>query len=115
MHEEAGSKRLLHDQPPVGKEARTLDPLLSTKLHPPQARPKLVARSRLIESIAREPGRRLTLISAPAGFGKTTLLGKWWLSRTGGESPAAWISLDGSDNDLARFLSYLVAALRRTA
>ena len=113
MHEEAGSKRLLHDQPPVGREKRTLDPLLSTKLHPPQARPKQVARSRLIESLARGPGRRLTLISA--GFGKTTLLGKWWLSRTGGEDPAAWISLDGADNDPARFLSYLVAALRRTA
>jgi LuxR family maltose regulon positive regulatory protein len=92
----------------------TTDSLVTTKLHPSQARPKLVARPRLVESLAREPGRRLTLISAPAGFGKTTLLGKWWQSRTGGESPAAWISLDAGDNDPARFLSYLVAALRRT-
>jgi LuxR family transcriptional regulator, maltose regulon positive regulatory protein len=89
-----------------------LEPLLSTKLHPSQERPKLVARPRLIESLARDPGRRLTLLSAPAGFGKTTLLNKWSKSSVGGEHSVAWLSLDEGDNDPVRFLSYLVAALR---
>jgi len=90
------------------------DPLVSTKLHPSQARPKLVARPHLVESLTREPGRRLTLLSAPAGFGKTTLLNKWAKSRADGESYVAWLSLDEADNDPVRFLAYLVAALRRT-
>src|SRR5215217_8194478 len=93
---------------------RAADPLVSTKLRPSQARPKLVARPRLIESLARESGRRLTLLSAPAGFGKTTLLNEWAKSRADGESYVAWLSLDERDNDPTRFLSYLIAALRRT-
>ena len=67
-----------------GEVARSVDPLLSSKLHPSQLRPKLVARPRLIESLIREPGRRLTLLSAPAGFGKTTLLNEW-VRRHGGD------------------------------
>ncbi|HZA45536.1 MAG TPA: AAA family ATPase, partial [Rubrobacter sp.] len=90
-----------------------MDPLLSTKLHPSQVRPKLVARPRLIESLIRDPERRLTLLSAPAGFGKTTLLNEWVRSRTGDGHSVAWVSLDEGDNDPVRFLSYLVAALRR--
>jgi LuxR family transcriptional regulator, maltose regulon positive regulatory protein len=86
----------------------TADSLVSTKLRPPEARPKLVARPRLTEKLEREAGRRLTLVSAPAGFGKSTLLGEW-LSQE--ERPVAWVSLDEGDNDPARFLSYLVAAL----
>jgi len=54
------------------------------------------------------------LISAPAGFGKTTLLVEWLRERAGGEGYVAWVSLDEGDNDPVRFLSYLVAALRRT-
>jgi LuxR family transcriptional regulator, maltose regulon positive regulatory protein len=54
-----------------------LDPLVSTKLRPSQSRPKLVARPRLADGLNPEAGRKLTLISAPAGFGKTTLVGKW--------------------------------------
>jgi LuxR family transcriptional regulator, maltose regulon positive regulatory protein len=92
----------------------TADSLVSTKLRPPEARPKLVARPRLTEMLEREAGRRLTLISAPAGFGKTTLLGDWLQGRAGGGRPVAWLSLDGGDNDPAQFLSYLVAALRRS-
>lgn len=88
-----------------------LDPLLSTKLHPSQERPKLVRRLRLIEGLTREPGRRLTLLSAPAGFGKTTLLYEWARDQTRSERPVAWVSLDEGDNDPVRFLSYLVAAL----
>ena len=93
---------------------RSSDPLVSTKLRPSQARPKLVARPRLVESLSREPGRRLTLVSAPAGFGKTTLLNKWVKDGVGSESCVAWLSLDEGDNDPTRFLSYLVVAFRRT-
>jgi LuxR family transcriptional regulator, maltose regulon positive regulatory protein len=89
-----------------------LDPLLSTKLHPSRAGPRAVARPRLTESLMRDPGRRLTLLSAPAGFGKTTLLNEWTGSRTGNGLSVAWVSLDEGDNDPVRFLSYLVAALR---
>jgi LuxR family maltose regulon positive regulatory protein len=89
------------------------DLLVSTKLRPSQARPKLVARPRLTASLERDVGRKLTLISAPAGFGKTTLLVEWLRERAGGEVSVAWVSLDEGDNDPARFLSYLVAALRR--
>lgn len=90
------------------------DVLVSTKLRPSQARARLVARPRLVASLTREPGRRLTLLSAPAGFGKTTLLNEWASSRAGGERYVAWLSLDEGDNDPARFLSYLIAALGRT-
>jgi LuxR family transcriptional regulator, maltose regulon positive regulatory protein len=67
----------------------------------------------LVERLDREQGRRLTLLSAPAGFGKSTLLGEWAAVRTGQENFIAWLSLDEADNDPARFLSYLVASLRR--
>jgi LuxR family transcriptional regulator, maltose regulon positive regulatory protein len=86
--------------------------LVTTKLRAPRTRPNLVARPRLREVLARGEGRRLTLVSAPAGFGKTTLLGEWLMERSGGERSAVWVSLDGSDNDPARFLSYLVGALQ---
>ena len=90
----------------------TSDSLVSTKLRPSQARPKLVARPRLIERLNREAGRKLTLVSAPAGFGKTTLLSKWCESRADEGHSVAWLTLDKGDNDPVRFLSYLVAALR---
>src|SRR5918995_6946031 len=92
----------------------TTDSLVSTKLRPSQARPNLVARPRLIATLEREASRKLTLISAPAGFGKTTLLVEWLRERAGGERSVAWLSLDEGDNDPTRFLSYLVATLRRT-
>jgi LuxR family transcriptional regulator, maltose regulon positive regulatory protein len=98
----------------VSQVPLTTDPLVSTKLRPSQARPKLVARPRLIAELEREAGRKLTLISAPAGFGKTTLLVEWLKGRANGDQSVAWVSLDEGDNDPVRFLSYLVAALRRT-
>ncbi|HET9927725.1 MAG TPA: hypothetical protein VFQ09_02870, partial [Rubrobacter sp.] len=91
----------------------TSDPLVSSKLRPSQTRPKLVARPRLAERLDPESGRKLTLLSAPAGFGKTTLLGKWLEGRVDGDRSVAWLSLDEGDNDPVRFLSYLVGALRR--
>lgn len=83
--------------------------LISTKLaHPPLDR-KWVRRPRLIGRLNEGVGKRLTLICAPAGFGKTTLAVQW-LAQTG--EPYAWITLDKSDSDADRFLHYLVAALR---
>ena len=92
----------------------TTDSLVYTKLRPSQARPELVVRPRLTAKLEREIGRKLTLISAPAGFGKTTLLVEWLKGRDDGDQSVAWVSLDEGDNDPVRFLSYLVAALRRT-
>ena len=100
-------------------------PILATKLYIPPPRPQLVPRPRLIErmnaGLHMSPG--VTLISAPAGFGKTTLLSEWIaahtpsprLPRKGVGVRAAWLSLDQGDNDPARFLMYLVSALRTVA
>ncbi len=87
-------------------------PILTTKLYIPPPRPNVVSRPRLIERLNEGLHRNLILISAPAGFGKTTLVSEWL---AGGPRPAAWLSLDDQDNDLTRFLTYLVAALRTIA
>ena len=87
-------------------------PLLETKLYIPRWRPGLVSRPRLIERLDQGTDRKLTLISAPAGFGKTTVLAEWLAAAPAGERPAAWVSLDQSDNDPALFWAYLVAALQ---
>jgi LuxR family maltose regulon positive regulatory protein len=86
-------------------------PLLATKLYVPAPQPNLVTRPRLIERLSEglRLGHKLTLISAPAGFGKTTLASAWAASC--GRS-VAWLSLDEGDNDPARFLAYLAAAMR---
>jgi LuxR family maltose regulon positive regulatory protein len=88
-------------------------PLLQTKLYIPPVRPGLVSRPRLIERLDEglHLGRKLTLISAPAGFGKTTLLSEWIASCTR-DTRIAWLSLDKGDNDLSQFLTYLVAAIQ---
>ena len=90
-------------------------PVLATKLFAPTRRPQLVARPRLIEQLdaTLEPGHRLTLVSAPAGFGKTTVLGDWLahLDQRQAHPRVGWLSLDDGDNDLARLLTHLVAAL----
>ncbi len=91
----------------------TTETLLTTKLYVPRAHPNLVPRPRLGELLLAEGmNRKLTLISAPAGFGKTTLLSEWRMMHLGGEYPLAWVSLEEADNDPTRFLSYLVAALQ---
>ncbi|MCL4296844.1 MAG: AAA family ATPase [Anaerolineae bacterium] len=113
-------------------------PLLTTKLYIPPTLPHLVPRPRLSERLSQGLNGRLTLISAPAGYGKTTLISEWLQQRKeeGGRmkdenplvhpsSPAparggilhpfnvSWLSLDEGDNDLTRFLTYLIAALQR--
>ena len=84
-------------------------PILATKLYIPSPRTRLVHRRRLTDRIQAGLARRLTVISAPAGFGKTTLLSDW---AAGSERPIAWLSLDAADSDLRRFLMYLVSALQ---
>ena len=89
--------------------------MLATKLFAPALRSQAVARTRLRERLdtTLDPGQRLTLVSAPAGFGKTTVLSDWVanLMEHDSQARAAWLSLDEADNDLVRLLSHLVAAL----
>jgi ATP/maltotriose-dependent transcriptional regulator MalT len=83
--------------------------LLKTKLYIPIARPELVPRPHLIVRLNEGLSRSLILIAAPAGYGKTTLLSTW-VAKCG--QPVAWLSLEDRDNDPARFLVYLIAALQ---
>ena len=87
----------------------TSTPILATKLHIPRSPRRMVPRPHLIERLDDGLDRNLTLVSAPAGFGKTTLVSTW---ACGCDRPVAWLSLDDGDNDPTRFLSYVVAALR---
>jgi LuxR family maltose regulon positive regulatory protein len=92
--------------------------LLETKLYIPQPRRGLVLRPRLSERLDRGAASKLVLVSAPAGFGKTTLLTEWLAAGPagpGGERLAAWLSLDRGDNDPASFWAYVIAALRTVA
>ena len=84
------------------------DPLLATKLHVPRPPLQLVRRPRLVKRLQQGLERPLTLIAAPAGFGKTTLLSTWFQDAP--VSPA-WVSLDSGDDDPTRFWSYTLAAL----
>jgi LuxR family transcriptional regulator, maltose regulon positive regulatory protein len=87
--------------------------LLATKLHRPAPPPRLVQRSHLMQRLDEglQSGCQITLISAPAGFGKSTCASEWLNSL---DLPVSWLSLDASDDDPARFLAYLVAALQKT-
>ena len=91
-------------------------PILLTKLFIPATRPELVSRPRLTSQLNQGLYRKLTLISAPAGFGKTTVATEWLYSNGDDASPpffVAWLSLDEGDNDAARFLTYLISTLNR--
>ncbi len=92
-------------------------PILATKLAIPPSRPSVVVRPRLIDRLDEGVRGRLTLVSAPAGFGKTTIISEWaaGLRRVQPEVRPAWLSLDEGDSDPARFLASLVAALRTVA
>ncbi len=95
-------------------------PLLQTKLYIPPIRPELVPRPRLIERLNEGLHRKLSLISAPAGFGKTTLIAEWGTRISESTIPQSairnpklgWLSLDEGDNDPVRFLTYFIAALQ---
>ena len=90
-------------------------PLIETKLHVPQRRRGLVTRSRLRSRLDRGRESTLSLVSAPAGFGKTTLLTDWLAAEAGAGRATAWLSLDQRDNDPALFWTYLVTALQTAA
>jgi len=87
-------------------------PLLATKYYAPRWRPGLVSRPHLLTRLDHSAGGTLTLVAAPAGFGKSTLLGEWLAMRSESERPAAWVSLDSGDNDPALFWTYAVTALK---
>src|SRR3954454_7452715 len=99
----------------AGEEVVMAGPLLETKFHVPRRGRGVVPRPRLIEGLTRRAESALTLVSAPAGFGKTTLLTEWLAAAPAGERCAAWLSLDPRDNDPALFWRYLVAALDAAA
>ncbi|HEY6829001.1 MAG TPA: hypothetical protein VI259_19205, partial [Gemmatimonadaceae bacterium] len=96
--------------------------LLDTKLHVPRSPAGLVARPRLLESLQQADARRLAIVVAPAGFGKTTLVADWlaakdsWGGRTLGSAtrpaPVGWVSLDASDNDPTLFWAYFIRAVQ---
>lgn len=88
--------------------AAEVETIIATKLHPPATRRRLVVRSRLLERLNQLDHYKLSLLSAPPGFGKTTLVAQWLKEN---HYPAGWISLDAQDNDPARFWRYFTQAL----
>ena len=98
----------------MATETARVDPgageqLLATKLLVPALGPEVVARPRLVERLNEATRRRVTLVAAPAGFGKTTAVAAW-IAAT--RPPVAWLALDEGDNELGRFLAHLVGAVR---
>src|SRR5919197_644516 len=105
-HDRAGPART------AGDAARPADgPILVTKLRAPAVRAELVPRRRLVDLLVRRGPHQLTLVDAPAGWGKTTLLAEWQ-DDPGEARPFAWVSLDRADDDPVRFWTYVVTALR---
>lgn len=97
------------ERPQGDNQTHWIDRKLTTKLFLPPPRQRLVERPALLEQLDTGLKGKLTLISAPAGFGKTSLITAWHQSS---ELPLAWLSLDEADNEPTRFLDYLVGALR---
>ena len=91
---------------------RMTGPLLDSKLYAPRWRQGMIARPQLVERLDAGIERKLTLVSAPAGFGKTTAIAEWLGTR---KHPTAWLSLDEGDNDPTRFWAYVIGALQRIA
>ena len=94
---------------PVGRATQ----LLETKLYAPRSRSGLVSRPRLIDTLRHGAAQKLTVVVAPAGFGKTTLLAAWIAGRTDTEAAAGWVSLDPSENEPTIFWTYFITALQR--
>lgn len=95
---------------PLSGSLEHVDVLLMPKLRPPRLHPSLIARERLLAKLDAGLERQLTLLSAPAGFGKTTLVRAWMAARSAKLPPIAWVALDAGDNDALRFWHYLIAA-----
>ena len=102
-----GYSRNMTDQIKIGSS-----PLIETKLYIPKPRAGLVERKHLVEQLNEGLHKKLTVISAPAGFGKTTFLTQWVAQA---DVPVAWVSIDANDSDPARFLRYVIAALQSIA
>ena len=92
-------------------KSNTASPLLETKLYVPHSRSALVPRTRLTRAIG--TGQKVTLVVAPAGFGKTTLLSTWLAESADGPGAFGWVSLDGTENDPSLFWAYVIRALQR--
>jgi LuxR family maltose regulon positive regulatory protein len=115
MSEGAHRNRRPKNRRHAGPEVSALDiaaSLLETKFYLPRPRSRLVVRPRLSERLNRTIESKLTLVSAPAGFGKTTLLSAWLAAGPADGRSAAWLSLDQGDNEPDSFWTYLVAALQ---
>ena len=95
-----------------GPYAGPLDPFLEAKLHPPLVRQGWVERARLLDRLDAATRRPIVLVSAPAGYGKTTLVAQWLADRRG-DRAAAWVALDEGDNDPARLWTHVAVALER--
>ena len=87
--------------------------LIQTKLRVPASGNSVVPRPELMQQIDRVADRKLAIVSAPTGFGKSTLLTQWAIARQAEGAAVAWFSADAQDNEIGRFLLYLVAALQR--
>ena len=90
-------------------------PLLQSKYRIPGHRPGTVARPRLVEALGGALRAAVTVVSAPAGFGKSTLLAEWLADCPGETATVAWVSLDERDDDPARFWGYALAAVQAAA
>ncbi|RZL80393.1 MAG: protein kinase [Rhodococcus sp. (in: high G+C Gram-positive bacteria)] len=99
---------------PTGtRRTRRAPPTPATKFRPPTAPKALVRRARLLEALRAARRRRLVLIHAPAGYGKSTLAAQWREVLVAGGTVVAWLSLDNDDNNLVWFLAHLIEAIRR--
>src|SRR6266542_384545 len=91
------------------KTPRRIEHVLHTKLMPPRFQPSVIQRQNLLKRLDKSLGKKLTLVTAPTGFGKTTLVSMWMASR---DFASAWVTLDENDNDPSRFWTYVISALR---
>src|SRR5262245_54928447 len=100
--------------PPPDEEGQQPRPLLASKVAAPLAHQGTVTRARLLGRLDEHEARRLSVVVAPAGWGKTTLLAEW-ARRVGERDPVAWLTLDETDDEPNRFWTYVVTALRAAA
>ena len=114
-----GSREPFQSQAPVASSrlpspspGAVVPPSASTKFRPPTPTRALVARARLLDRLRAGQRRRLVLIHAPAGFGKSTLAAQWREDLTAGGVPVPWLSIDSDDNNAVWFLAHLIEAIR---
>ncbi|MGD9401859.1 MAG: LuxR C-terminal-related transcriptional regulator, partial [bacterium] len=93
------------------EQRESFETILTTRLHPPPISSDIVARPRLLKTLMEGRRRTMTLISAPAGYGKSVLASQWL---AGEKCPGAWVSLDEDDGDPRTFLAYVLAAIQNT-